>query len=242
MYVKMIFTQHKGGLFMAVSQGFYRKIKDWMYSDEFQGIRFRPFQTSGNPYKAKCFLVSAYPDTMLLISEEEATLYAEALLNRELFSHLYGERCDSKETRAIERFVAWYNSIENSPIVETYMNSLQVNGLPALRLARKEQPKDYAKGERMFNEVLLEFLPNCIIIHGNEALKMFRKQYKDVLIDYHQTITKARDLEEVGAFGELCLMSEHRVLVFACRHMSSYTEKSLETIKKYVEKAVKTEQ
>ena len=226
---------------MAVSQGFYRKIKDWIYSDEFQGIRFRPFQTSGNPYKAKCFLVSAYPDTLLSVSEEDATLFAEALLDRELFSHLYGEKCDSKETRAIERFVTCYKSIEKSPIVVTYMNCLQVNGLPALRLARKEQPKDYAKGEQMFNEVLLEFLPDYLIIHGNEALKMFRKQYKDVLIDYHQMITKAKDLEEVGPFGELRLTSGHRVLVFASRHLSSYTENSVESIKRYVEKVVKTE-
>jgi hypothetical protein len=226
---------------MVVSQGFYRKIKDWIYSEQYEGIRFRPFQTSGNPYKAKCFLVSAYPDSILNISDEEVTLYAEALLDRKLFAHLYGETCDSKETRAIERFITWYDAIEASPIVVTYMNSLQVNGLPALKLAKKERTKDYVKGERLFNEVLLEFLPNCIIIHGNEALKMFRQQYSNIMIDYHQSITKAQDLEEVGPFAEICLLSGHRVFVFACRHMSNYTDKSLQHLKKCVENVVKTE-
>lgn len=121
------------------------------------------------------------------------------------------------------------------------MNSLQVNGLPALRLARKMQPKDYEKGERTFNEVLLEFLPQCLIIHGNESLKMFRQQYSDIMIDYHQTITKAKDLEEVGPFGELMLTSGHRVLIYACRHMSNTTEKSLEHIKNHVENVLKSE-
>lgn len=227
---------------MVVSQGFYRKIKDWIYSEEYHGVRFRPFQTSGNPYKAKCFLVSAYPDTVLNVSDEETALYAESLIDRELFEHLYGKKCDSKETRAIERFISWYKTIESTPLVITYMNALQVNGLPSLRLARKEQPRDYMKGEQMFNEVLLEFLPQCLIIHGNESLKMFRQQYKDIMIDYHQSITKAKDLEEVGPFGELRLASGQRVYVYACRHMSNCTEESLQFVKKHVENVLKSEQ
>ena len=227
---------------MVVSQGFYRKIKEWIYSEEYQGIRFRPFQTSGNPYKAKCFLASSHPDTVLTVSDEEATLYAEALLDRDLFCHLYGEVCDSKETRAIGRFVNWYQSIEETPIVSTYMNSLQVNGLPALRLAKNTQPKDFLKGERLFNELLLEFLPSCIIIHGNEALKMFRKQFSEVMIDYHQNVTKAKDLEQVGPFAEIRLTSGHSVYVFACRHMSTYNEEAMQHVKNNVEKIIKAEQ
>lgn len=226
---------------MVVSQGFYRKIKEWIYSEHYRGVRFRPFQTNGNPYKAKCFLVGAYADTVLTVNGDESTLFAEALMNSGLFKYLYGDKCDSKEVRGIERFIDWYSAIDDSPVVVTNMNCLQVNGLPALRLAKKEYPKDFAKGASIFNQVMLEFLPQCLIVHGNEALKMFRKQYGHIMIDYYQDITKAKDLEDVGPFAILNLATGHRIHVFACRHMSNYTENALQTLKKNIKNTVKSE-
>ena len=219
---------------MAVSQGFYRTITDWIYSEQRNEICFRPFQTAGNPYKTKCFLVCAYPDTILNVSNEESSLFAEALLDKELFEHLYGDECDSKETRGIQKFSHWYKTIEESPLVVTYLNCLQTNGLTALKLAKKDSPKDYRKGEKLFEQVLLEFLPQCIIVSGNEALKMLRKQYHEIIIDYHQTITKAKDLEQLGVFAKISLSSGHIVHVFACRHMSQFNEKTMENLKNSV--------
>ena len=226
---------------MVVSQGFYRKIKQWIYSEHYQGVRFRPFQVSGNPYKAKCFLVCAYPDTVLQVAEQDAFYYAEALLNRAVFDSLYGEQCDSKETRGIAKFIEWYESIESSPIIVTYLNALQENGLTAFKLAKKASAQDFSKGERIFNEVLLEFLPDCIVLCGNEAVKMFRKQYRDIIIDYHPTITKAKDLEQFGPFAKLSLRTGRIVYVFACRHMSQYNDEALQSFKKELKNVIKTE-
>ena len=67
-----------------------------------------------------------------------------------------------------------------------------------------------------------EFQPEIVILHGADALKQFRHQFKDCLIDYYAHIEKVQELEEVGAFAEIHFNEERKVEILACRNLSMY--------------------
>ena len=67
-----------------------------------------------------------------------------------------------------------------------------------------------------------EFQPEIVILHGADALKQFRHQFEDCLIDYYAHIEKVQELEEVGTFAEIHLHEERKVKILACRNLSMY--------------------
>ena len=91
-----------------------------------------------------------------------------------------------------------------------------------LKEFKKTIPQDYEKGFQVFREVLEEFQPEIVILHGADALKQFRHQFEDCLIDYYAHIEKVQELEEVGAFAEIHFNEERKVKILACRNLSMY--------------------
>ncbi|WP_332647650.1 hypothetical protein [Lysinibacillus sp. 54212] len=228
---------------MAVSIGFYRKITDWILSCDNRKIIFRPFQVEGNPYKSRVFLVGAFPHPPLDISLDEASMFAESLVNPELFDHLYGNLTGTKENIGIQQFIRWMKITLNENILCTNINVLQADSLQHLKQLKMANRADYEKGFTIFQHLMEEFQPELIILHGMEAVKQFRIQFYEHLVDYHASIEKIQHLEGLGVFAEMRFDNGKRVRVMACRSLVYYGKsgESFASFKNYVQKVLTSE-
>lgn len=74
---------------MPISKGFYKKVYPWLIGEESNDVLYRPFLTKGNPYKSRIFLVSSYAVPLFKVEDRSEQIFAESLINRELFHDLY---------------------------------------------------------------------------------------------------------------------------------------------------------
>ena len=206
---------------MGVSIGFHRKINDWILSQK-EEVVFRPFLVDGNPYKSRVFVVGAFPQPKLNIQLEERQQYIESLVDVALFDSRYGDLLQSRENKGIAAFTQWLKEACGEVVVHTSVTTLMVDSEKNLKELKKTTPQDYEKGFRVFREVLEEFQPEIVILHSADALKQFRHQFKDCLIDYYAHIEKVQELEDVGAFAEIHFHEERKVKILACRNLSMY--------------------
>ena len=206
---------------MGVSIGFHRKVNDWILSQE-EEVVFRPFLVDGNPYKSRVFVVGAFPQPKLNIQLEERQQYIESLVDVEFFDSLYGDLMHSRENKGVATFTQWLKEACGEVVVNTNVTTLMADSTKQLKEFKKTTLQDYEKGFRVFREVLEEFQPEIVILHGADALKQFRHQFKDCLIDYYAHIEKVQELEDVGAFAEIHFHEERKVKILACRNLSMY--------------------
>lgn len=199
---------------MGISAGFQRKIDDWIIGEDWS-VAFCPFLTNINPYKARIFVVGASAQPKVEVDDT----YAEELLSLSFYDELYGLSQYSREAKGM---IAFTNAIsKQAPVVISSINTLMVDSLKEWTTVKKERPADYEKGFRVFREVLAEFRPELLILHGADALKQFRKQFKDELVDAYPQLDKVQELEKIGPFGEL-LINGRSIKVMACRSLSQY--------------------
>ncbi len=206
---------------MGISIGFHRKVNDWILSQE-QEVVFRPFLVDGNPYKSRVFVVGAFPQPNLNIQPDEQQQYIESLVDVALFDSVYGEKMQSRENKGVTAFAQWLKETCGEAVVNTNVMTLMADSVKQLKEFKKTIPQDYEKGFQVFREVLEEFQPEIVILHGADALKQFRHQFEDCLIDYYAHIEKVQELEEVGAFAEIHFHEERKVEILACRNLSMY--------------------
>ena len=206
---------------MGISIGFHRKVNDWILSQE-QEVVFRPFLVDGNPYKSRVFVVGAFPQPNLNIQPDEQQQYIESLVDVTLFDSLYGDLLQSRENKGVATFTQWLKEACGEVVVNTNVTTLMADSVKQLKEFKKTILQDYEKGFQVFREVLEEFQPEIVILHGADALKQFRHQFEDCLIDYYAHIEKVQELEEVGAFAEIHFHEERKVKILACRNLSMY--------------------
>ena len=206
---------------MGISIGFHRKVNDWILSQE-QEVVFRPFLVDGNPYKSRVFVVGAFPQPNLNIQPDEQQQYIESVVDVALFDSVYGEKMQSRENKGVTAFAQWLKETCGEAVVNTNVMTLMADSVKQLKEFKKTIPQDYEKGFQVFREVLEEFQPEIVILHGADALKQFRHQFEDCLIDYYAHIEKVQELEEVGAFAEIHFHEERKVKILACRNLSMY--------------------
>ena len=206
---------------MGVSIGFHRKINDWILSQEQQAI-FLPFVADGNPYKSRIFVVGLFPQPQLTINHFEQAQYIDSLVDAELFNILYGDVPQSRENKGVATFTQWLQETCDEVVVDTNVTTLMADSAKQLKELKKTAPQNYERGVQVFREVLEEFQPEILILHSADALKQFRSQFEDCLIDYYAHIDKVQELEEVGVFAELHFHEEHKVKILACRNLSLY--------------------
>ena len=220
---------------MGVSIGFHRKINDWILSQE-DGVVFRPFLVDGNPYKSRVFVVGAFPQPKFHIQSDEKQQYIESLVDAALFDSLYGEIMPSREHKGVAAFGQWLKEVCGEVVVNSNVTTLMVDSEKQLKELKNTAPQDYEKGFQVFREVLEEFQPEVLILHGADALKQFRHQFEDSLIDYYARIEKVQELEEVGVFAEIHFHEERKVKILACRNLSMYgkTGEKFANFKKHV--------
>ncbi len=206
---------------MGVSKGFNRKIQQWMMSEDGR-VAFRPFLVDGNPYKSRIFVVGAFPHPVIPVDEGEHEEYVESLVDAELWNAFYGDQMQSRENKGTAAFIQWLKEACGETAVSVNVTALMADSAKKLKEHGKESPRDYKKGFDVFQETVEEFQPEFLILHGADAMKQFRKQFGETLLDYHPQVDKVQDLEEVGIFAEWRLANGRKVKVLACRNLSYY--------------------
>lgn len=206
---------------MGVSNGFSRKITEWMLSEEGR-VAFRPFLVDGNPYKSRFFVVGAFPHPVIAVDEGEHEEYVESLVDAELWNAFYGDQMQSRENKGTAAFVQWLKEACGETAVHVNVTALMADSAKKLKEHGKESPGDYKKGFDVFQETVEEFQPEFLILHGADAVKQFRKQFGKALQDRYAQIDKVQDLEEVGVFAQWHIASGRKVQVLACRNLSYY--------------------
>ena len=208
---------------MGVSNGFKRKITEWMLSEEGR-VAFRPFLVDGNPYKARIFVVGSFPHPFIQVNDDEHEEYIESLLDAELWEAFYGEQMQSRENKGTDAFIQWLKETCGETAVHVNVSALMAGSSKEYKAYSKASFTDYEKGFRVFQETVEEFQPELLILHGSDAVKHFRKRFGDILPGFPQT-EKVQDLEETGVLAQWPLADGKEVKVIACRNLSYYGKK-----------------
>ena len=206
---------------MGVSIGFSRKINEWMQSTEGR-VAFRPFLVDGNPYRSRLFVVGAFPHPVISVDEEEHEEYRESLVDAELWDAFYGDQMQSRENRGTAAFIGWLKEACGETAVHANVTALMADSTKKLKEYSKESPEDYQRGFEVFKETVEEFQPEFMILYGADAVKQFRKQFAEALLDHQAKVDKVQELEEAGVFAEWHLADGKKVKVLACRNLSYY--------------------
>lgn len=211
---------------MTVSVGFFRKIQEWVLEGHSQEIKYRPFQVNGNPYKSKVFLVGLYPETLAFFKTDDAKMYADSLVDGELFEQLNGLEMvtASREYKGSLNFVQWMKKEYDEDVVLTNVNGFLAESDQQFKQMKKENHVHYQFGKKLFKEMMNEFSPEIIIIEGSKAFEEFKEICKDQLIKKVETFDtdSVKELEKFGVIAELVLDSEKTVKVLVCRNMSYF--------------------
>lgn len=210
---------------MIISPGFYKKIYEWVYEESSEEIIFRPFQVNGNPYKSKVFIVGASPEPLEGWLTEDIELYAEALVDANYMEEVneFYEDC-SREFKGTLNFVKWMKANYDEDVVITNLNSYCAIEERELKELKKKQDPLFKKGEQLFNEVLNEFKPEIIVIHGSKPWKEFLERYQNRIVPRVNTILtdSVQLLEQQGVIAEMQLHSGKLVKILVCRSMSHF--------------------
>lgn len=202
---------------MTVSAGFYKKMQDWIINEHTGNVAYRPFQSNGNPYRAKIFLVGSNPEPIPQIELEDIKMFADSLVDIQLFEILSGQL--TREQKGWLNFSVWMKEQLKQEVAFTYVNCYQAEELQQLKQLKKAKDPLYVKGTEIFEEVLNEFLPDVIILNGTSALKMFRESFQRVLIETNSSNETLQQIEEGGVFATLPLREGKNVKVLACRNL-----------------------
>ena len=208
----------------AVSAGFYKKIKQWVLDPQSEKIAFQPFQTNGNPYKSNVFLISATPEPYLQLESKDLNLYAQTLLNNEIFNVVFDEelKTASREYKGSIHFMEYMQGKYNEVVVLSYLNCLNVENPNHSKELKKRNDPLYTKGVEVLQELLNEFVPKVAIVQGATNWKKFLEQFGEQLIDVKDLNQSVQQLESQGVLAKLPLKNGETVNILACRSMGNF--------------------
>lgn len=209
---------------MPISAGLYKKVTPWVKGENGNSVAFRPFLTKGNPYKSRIFLVSSNAVPYFKVEDENEPIFAEALVNRELFRELYFNEIMAapREFKGSLQFEKWLEKQHSESVIHTSLNTYQLETTDQAKVAKKEDAENFERGQAIFKEVLEEFQPKIIILQGATTLNQFKAIYGEKLVSYHPDVTKVQQLEEIGPFGEMYYENGEKVTIFVTRSMSFF--------------------
>lgn len=212
---------------MFISPGFYKKICDWIYDETSEEIVFRPFQLNGNPYKSKVFVVGVSPEPLEGWLMDDIELYAEALVDADYMEEVndFYEGC-SREFKGTLNFVDWMKRQYNEDVIMTSLNCYCVQDISELKALRKKKVPLVEKGDKLFTQVLTEFQPEIIVLHGTKPWKEFLERFKERIVPRVDTDTLLTDsvqsLEQKGVIAEMQLHGGKLVKIVVCRSLSHF--------------------
>lgn len=211
---------------MTVSMGFYKIIKQWVIDHETGNIAFQPFQTDGNPYKSKVFLVGASPELNLDSAEKNLKLYADSLVDGKLFQETFAQELQgaSREYKGCLNFISWMKEHYNENVVLTNVNCLSTESAQMFKQMKKHEHPLYKRGLQIFEEVLNEFAPEIVILQGSSAYKAFIEQFGDRLDGFEGQSTNetVQQLEQKGVLAKIPLKNGKIINIIVSRSMSYF--------------------
>lgn len=216
----------KDAIKMAISLGFYKYIYNWITDEISEKPIFRPFETNGNPYKAKVFIVGSHPSPIINVFENEIKEYADVLVNRDEFELAFENELSlaSTENKGARRFVKWLEEKHQILTILSFINALGANDLASLKKERKDSPRQFKRGQEIFKEVVTELRPQYILLHGAYALEQFRKQFEGYYIEFGPQNRSLLELEGEGVFGKIKHEDGTEIMLLACRSLSYFKE------------------
>lgn len=210
---------------MPVSKGFLKKIQQWVVDEQSGEVLFLPFQAQGNPYKSKVLLVGATPEPLIQVNTSDIDILAETLVDSNLFSDLFRDEVEeaSREYNGTLNFAAWAKENFNEQIVLSSINCLNLENVELKQLKKEKDPL-YLKGFDIFKNVLNEFEPKIVVIHGTSAYKLFMEQFKEQLVDIEvdDIALSVQALEQKGVIGKFRLNNGRNVNILVCRSMGTF--------------------
>ena len=210
---------------MAISVGFYKHVSKWVTDEQTAKLMYRPFEADENPYKASVFIVGSHPAPLLELPDDCSQTYANALVNREEFHQLFPDYSVST-SRDVKGAIRFSNALKQRDIISTisYVNALTAMNLTELKKQKKENAEQFKRGIEIFKEVVEEFKPPVLLLHGNYALEQFRQNFAGYFIEFGHASRSVSELSGSGIFGKIIHDDEKETLLFACKSLSYFKE------------------
>ena len=208
---------------MAISVGFYKYVSKWV-SDEHTGkVVYRPFEANENPYKAIVFIVGSHPTPLLELPDDCTQTYANALVNRDEFQQLFPDYLMST-SRDVKGAIRFSDALKKKGISSTisYVNALSATNLTQLKKQKKENGEQFKRGVEIFKEVVEEFKPPTILLHGKYALEQFRQNFLGYFIEFGHASRSISELENEGMFGKIIHDDGKETILYACKSLSYF--------------------
>lgn len=225
---------------MAISVGFYKYVSKWVTDEQTAKVMYRPFEANENPYKASVFIVGSHPTPLIELPDDCTQMYANALVNRHEFCQLFPDYLQST-SRDVKGAIRFSDALKEHGIESTlsYVNTLAAKNLTQLKKQKKENADQFKRGVEIFKEVVEEFKPPVILLHGNYALEQFRQNFFGYFIEFGHASRSVTELENEGIFGKIIHDDGKETILFACKSLSYFKRddegfaKLIDQLKKY---------
>lgn len=206
---------------------------------------YRPIICKGDLSKVDIFFVGTNPATPIYPRDMDLDTYIDLLMDYERFIEFYkmkrvkdGKKKISRTRAGMISFLNWLSSNTNAAIAKTEVVPYPTENL---RLLRKEPAYIIDRGKEIFYELLIEFKPRLIILHGKETVKYAADILTEKGILSPKTINLDQPIAKIEKQLPLCSFkydNEKNANIMACRHFMYYGTKG-ESFKPFRENVIR---
>lgn len=189
---------------------------------------FRPFVCSGDLSKVNIFLVGINPATPITPKDLDVDTYVDLLLNYDKFISFYKKSRKDRFKSEISRtrlgmssFVDWLCQYTHSSVLETDVIAYPTASLKELK-REPEQIRNY--GKEIFLDLLLEFRPSLVILHGKKTVQYTMEVFTEHKVKLLDTIDLDSTIEDMESKHILTKIDygDKTGIIMACRHFMYY--------------------
>jgi hypothetical protein len=218
----------KGGVHILSKQ----KIKRMCEAPANNKAYYRPIICKGDLSKVDIFFVGTNPATPIYPRDMDLDTYVDLLMDYERFIEFYkmnrvknGKKEISRTRTGMISFLNWLSNNTNAAIAETEVVPYPTENL---KLLRREPAYIIERGKEMFYELLIEFKPRLIILHGKETVEYAAEILTEKGILSPKSINLDQSIEEIEKQLPLCNFKYDNgktANIMACRHFMYYGAK-----------------
>lgn len=216
----------KGGVFYMLS---IQDIKRMCEAPAENKAYYRPIICKGELSKVDIFFVGTNPATPIYPKDMDLDTYFDLLMNYERFIEFYNMSRVKSSKQEISRTRTGMNSFLNWLVTNTSVAIAETEVVPYptenIKLLRKEPAYIIEKGKEMFYELLMEFKPRLIILHGKETVEYAADILHRKGILSKESIDLDQHIEEMERQLPICNFiypSGKTANIMACRHFMYY--------------------
>jgi hypothetical protein len=190
---------------------------------------YRPMLCNGDLEKVGIFFVGTNPATPIFPEDMDLDSYVNLLLNYDDFLKYYkslrlasGKHEVSRTRIGMGAFLNWLTKQTTASIVETEIIPYPTEKLKQLK---KEPLTVIERGKEIFFQLLMQFQPNMIILHGKTTVEhvvdIFERKglLPNGVVDIDQSI---EDMEVSSPISTFNYAGGKTGTIMACRHFMYY--------------------